>query len=100
MDKQEIVDFLHLHAHTDDEDYVQVMEDFFVFLLEFKTKYQLDKMALYEILTEIIVDTQCSEWIYNITTDAMDYFVGWHSPLMPIHFAYDFVQQLNSDGIH
>ena len=100
MDKQEIVDFLHLHAHTDDEDDSHIMSAFFIFLIEFKIKYQLDKMALYEILTEIIVDTQCSEWIYNITTDAMDYFVGWHSPLMPIHFAYDFVQQLNSDGIH
>ncbi len=100
MDKQEIVDFLHLHAHTDDEDDSHIMSAFFIFLIEFKIKYQLDKMALYEILTEIIVDTQCSEWIYNITTDAMDYFVGWHSPLKPAHPAYDFVQQLNSDEKH
>ena len=100
MDKQEILDFLNLHAHTNDEDYVQVMEDFFIFFFGFKTKYQLDKMALCEILTEIIIDKQQREWIYNITTDTMDYFVGWHSPLMPTHFAYDLVQQLNGDEKH
>lgn len=37
------------------------MEDFFIFLLEFKIKYHLDKTTLYEVLTEIIIDEQQRE---------------------------------------
>lgn len=55
---------------------------------------------LYDVLTEIIVDEQQCEWIYNIVTDTMDYFVGWHSPLVPTDPAYNFVKQLNVNEKH
>ena len=31
----------------------------------------------------------------QILTDTLDYFVGYHSPLISTHFAYEFVKKLN-----
>ena len=69
---------------------------FLRFLIQIKNQQHLSKQQLYEILMEILQnDVHDESYAYNILTDTLDYFVGYHSPLISTHFAYEFVKKLN-----
>lgn len=89
MVKQQILNFLNEVEH------VQI-DSFFSLLIQIKHQQQLSKQQLYEILMEILQDDVQQESIaIYLLEDTLDYFVGYHSPLTPTHFAYEFVKKLN-----
>ena len=89
MVKQQILNFLNEVEH------VQI-DSFFSLLIQIKHQQHLSKQQLYQVLMEILQDDVHEQsCAYNILTDTLDYFVGYHSPLTPTHFAYAFVKALD-----
>ncbi|RZG73327.1 hypothetical protein EXU29_08325 [Acinetobacter wuhouensis] len=89
MIKQQILNFL--NELENDK-----IDSFFRFLIQIKYQQHLSKQQLYQVLMEILQDDVHEQsCAYNILTDTLDYFVGYHSPLVPTHFAYAFVKALD-----
>lgn len=88
--KMQILSFLITLQKYDD------LPRFFDFLLKMKQQHHLTKDQLQYILLETHAEDETQSTLACfLIEDCLDYFTGYHSPLMPSHFAYEFVKALN-----
>jgi anaerobic ribonucleoside-triphosphate reductase len=79
------------------ESYEQI-DSFQKFIINLKEDNFLDKDSLYNTLLSITETINQDSIQYVILTDTMDYFVGYHPPLLEGSSQYYFVKRLNNSN--
>lgn len=75
--------------------FYEQISSFQEFILNIKEDNFIDKDSLYNLLLLITETIDQDSIQYAILTDTMDYFVGYHPPLLQDSPQYYFVKRLN-----